>query len=207
MTRGKKMGSESDLIREGNKQQDKSSSLIQSEKGRSATDGWNSEASKSKGISAVDGKSTVYIDHRWAQDEYNKLSPEAKREVNTNVNNIFTLRNPEFASGNKLDSNNLEHRPYIEQQSRIRDELMTWQKDGKTGSEYWETEVSKNKETTSENNSLSKTADLPTGASESPATPGSEASVIPEQKRIPGEAAPVIRTTRCHWQIETRLIP
>jgi hypothetical protein len=185
-------------------------SLGNAEHGNSVTDGWNARvSSREKGTSAVDGKSAIFFDRKWARNEYKNLSPEARREVDNNVNNIFALRNIEFVSGKKLKASNPEHKPYFEQKTKIRDELMTWSKDGKTGREYWEAEAARDKQfrkqSKGDTENISRQVDrdlkkATTEASVKSRAAGAEVDVA----KSPGEAAAAPRHKRI-WPEERAL--
>jgi hypothetical protein len=101
---------------------------------------WNIKATADTS-KEIKNRASESKDRSWAQKEYRSLSPEARSELNSNINNIFTLRNPEFASGVKLDTNNPRHKEFIEKWLDIRDDLMTWKKEGMQGKSYWEAEA------------------------------------------------------------------
>jgi hypothetical protein len=79
-----------------------------------------------------------YIDRTWAASEYRRLSPEAKRLFDDEVNKIFWLRNPERYN-KKLDPSRLEDKPYRDSWVKISHSLI-----GSTGAQFWENKVKEN---------------------------------------------------------------
>jgi hypothetical protein len=79
------------------------------------------------------------IDRDWANREFRRLSPDARRLFDNEVNKIFWLKNPERYD-KKLDPSRPEDKPYRDSWNQISRSLI-----GGTGAQYWENKLKENK--------------------------------------------------------------